>query len=188
MSEGVAFVSGKIAAQCSPVIKGIKPSNLLMLRDYGAAEGWWLVRRALWGTNLEAKCLYGTSQTSMWLVYRRDLLSAQLGGEAQKQFLETYGYRTGSLQILLGRLSARLGSYKRGEREFPHELGVFLGYPMEDVLGFISHKGKDSICTGYWKVYGNEAQARRLFALYDDARADVFRRMKQGLCLKQIAV
>ena len=188
MSEGVAFVSEKLAAQCSPVIKGIKPSNLLMLRDYGAGEGWWLVRRALWGTSLEAKCLYGTSQTSMWLVYRKDLLGDQLDGREQKQFLEAYGYRTGRLPILLGRLSKRLGSYKRGEQEFPHELGVFLGYPMEDVRGFISHKGKDSICTGYWKVYGNAAQARRLFALYDDAREDVSRRMKQGIGLKQIAV
>ena len=188
MSEGVAFISEKLAAQCSPVIKGIKPSNLLMLRDYGAGEGWWLVRRALWGTSLEAKCLYGTSQTSMWLVYRKDLLGDQLDGREQKQFLEAYGYQTGSLPILLGRLSERLGSYKRGEQEFPHELGVFLGYPMEDVRGFISHKGKDSICTGYWKVYGNAVQARRLFALYDDAREDVSRRMKQGLGLKQIAV
>jgi len=24
---------------------------------------------------------------------------------------------------------------------FPHEIGVFLGYPLEDVMGFISNKG-----------------------------------------------
>ena len=188
MSEGVALVSEKIAYQCSPVIRAVKPSNLLMLRDYGARESAWLVRRALFGTNLEARCLYGTDRNSMWLVYRKDLLAMQLAGREQRYFLEERGYTAKGLSRLLGRLSAGMGSYKRGEQEFPHELGVFLGYPLEDVKGFILHKGKDSLCTGYWKVYGDENEARRTFAMYDHAKEEVSESMKQGFCLRQIAI
>lgn len=36
---------------------------------------------------------------------------------------------------------------------FPHEIGLFLSYPPEDVRGFIEHKGHESKCEGCWKVY-----------------------------------
>ena len=32
---------------------------------------------------------------------------------------------------------------------FPHEIGLLLGYPVEDVLGFIRHQGKNYLYTGY---------------------------------------
>ena len=38
--------------------------------------------------------------------------------------------------------------------DFPHEIGVFLGYPLEDVVGFIRHRGKCFTCCGCWKSYG----------------------------------
>ena len=40
--------------------------------------------------------------------------------------------------------------------EFPHEVGLFLSYPPEDVKGFIAHRANDFKCAGLWKVYGNE--------------------------------
>lgn len=50
--------------------------------------------------------------------------------------------------------------------EFPHEVGLFLSYPPEDVKGFIAHRANDFKCAGLWKVYGNEEKARSLFAKY----------------------
>ena len=32
---------------------------------------------------------------------------------------------------------------------FPHEIGLLLGYPVEDVLGFIRYQGKNYLYTGY---------------------------------------
>ena len=54
--------------------------------------------------------------------------------------------------------------------EFPHEVGLFLSYPPEDVKGFIAHRANDFKCAGLWKVYGNEEKARSLFAKYKNAR------------------
>ena len=56
----------------------------------------------------------------------------------------------------MGTLIRRL----QDEAEFPHEIGLFLSYPPEDVQGFIDHHARDFKLSGLWKVYGDEAYAR----------------------------
>ena len=51
-------------------------------------------------------------------------------------------------------------------KDLPHEIGLFLGYPAEDVSGFIRHGARCAKCVGTWKVYGDEESARKKFALY----------------------
>ena len=51
-----------------------------------------------------------------------------------------------------------------------HEIGLFLGIPLEDVVGFIKCRGKDPICCGCWKVYHQPAQAQKLFSLFAQAK------------------
>ena len=87
-----------------------------------------------------------------------------------------------------GRCVARLVQRLRTEEEFPHEVGLFLSYPPEDVQGFIDHRAMDFKCAGLWKVYGDQQRAQALF--------DRFRRCTQrycalwqtGLRLEQLAV
>ena len=52
------------------------------------------------------------------------------------------------------------------EMKFPHEIGVFLGYPLQDVKGFIENNGRNSKYTGLWKVYGDKAASIRMFKKY----------------------
>ena len=40
---------------------------------------------------------------------------------------------------------------------------LFLGYPLDDVAGFIEQKGKNYKCCGIWKVYGDEHKSRMTF-------------------------
>lgn len=58
----------------------------------------------------------------------------------------------------------------REEPDFPHEIGLFLGYPLEDVKGFIENKADSSKCSGCWKVYGNEQKALKLFEKYENVQ------------------
>ena len=53
---------------------------------------------------------------------------------------------------------------------FPHEIGVFLGYPLEDVKGFIDNKGKNCESCGVWKVYCNREEKDKLFQKLKNAR------------------
>jgi len=60
---------------------------------------------------------------------------------------------------------------------FPHELGLLLGIPREDVAGFIENRGANSLFCGYWKVYHNPRQAMKAFARYDMAKQAVMFRI-----------
>ena len=73
-------------------------------------------------------------------------------------------------------------------KTFPHEIGVFLGYPLEDVIGFIKNSGQNSICTGCWKVYYNECEALKLFKRYKKCREVYQRLFKQGKTVLQLTV
>ena len=111
------------------------------------------------------------------LFYRADAIEEELKQPGAQAILRRYGYPLqGSLVGMLYHLRNRIES----EKTFPHEIGLFLGYPPEDVEGFIRHKGKDYRCCGYWKVYSNEKDARRLFGLYDDCSKHFCHELKCG--------
>ena len=42
-------------------------------------------------------------------------------------------------------------------KDFPHEIGIFLGYPLKDVVGFMGYGNYKFCKTRYWKVYGDES-------------------------------
>ena len=58
------------------------------------------------------------------------------------------------------------GSESEDDMAFPHEIGVFLGYPLQDVIGFIENKGMNSKYTGLWKVYGDRDESMKMFAKF----------------------
>ena len=74
------------------------------------------------------------------------------------------------------------------EEEFPHEIGVFLGYPLDDVKGFIRHKGRDYTFCGCWKCYGDPQAARRRFERYHRCTAVLRRRYAEGTPITQLIV
>lgn len=80
------------------------------------------------------------------------------------------GYRDLHLERVLTKFRSRYIRYMQKKQQFPHEMGVLLGYPPEDVEGFIIYEGKNSLCEGYWKVYAEPKKKLRLFAQYDKAR------------------
>lgn len=49
---------------------------------------------------------------------------------------------------------------------FPHEIGLFLGYPPEDVAAFMEYGADKAKYTGIWKVYGNVEAAKSKFAQF----------------------
>ena len=83
---------------------------------------------------------------------------------------EEYGYEDDTLDSNLYRLAARCREFAKIGLSFPHEIGAFLEYPMEDVKDFIRKQGKDFLCNGYWKVYHNPANAMAIFNAYDRAK------------------
>ena len=80
-------------------------------------------------------------------------------------------------------------TFKGGESgDFPHEVGLFLSYPPEDVKGFIENRAANAKCTGVWKVYGDERQARQTFAKYKKCTQVYCERWQSGSGLDKLAV
>ncbi len=117
-------------------------------------------------------------------VYRPVRLERDLADGAAKSLLERFGYRsTGSIQCV-----AELMRRLRQDAEFPHEIGLFLGYPPEDVLGFIEHRNHGCKCVGSWKVYGDVEQARRAFAKYEKCSRIYYELWSHGREIERLAV
>lgn len=70
--------------------------------------------------------------------------------------------------------------------DFPHEIGLFLGYPVEDVLGFLENKGKNYSYCGHWKVYSDVERAKKLFAQYDRCRNTLCRKICDGCSITHL--
>ena len=84
-----------------------------------------------------------------------------------------------SLDTLILDLQKRLNDY-----DFPHEIGLFLGYPMTDVLGFI--EGKEHLSVGYWKVYSHVKNCQHTFDKYHKCTHELCKRFNQGESVEQI--
>lgn len=55
-------------------------------------------------------------------------------------------------------------------QDFPHEIGLFLGYPPKDVSSFIEEKGRHSLSIQYWKVYHDLEASQERFKRIDEVR------------------
>lgn len=174
----------QVSIQCAQVLKGIKASNLITLAK-GALEE---VRRALLGTEITVALMAVNERTEVLLLYRYPMLSALLDKEEIQEFLRAHGYtQSDTASVLLG-LRRRYTAYLAGEGEFPHELGVLLEYPVEDVKDFIRCKGEEYLFTGYWKVYHNPAKAKARFCQFDRAREFAMQQVIDGRPLSEVAV
>ena len=124
----------KLAFHCAPTIAGIKPANLIALTaaEYAVAgkEAHTLAQEGIF-----LHKLWGKGDKVSLLVYCKRLLEQQLHIPENREFLRTFGYSRGlSFSAMLERLNKRL----RCSGVYPHEIGIFLGYPLEDVQAFIS--------------------------------------------------
>ena len=74
-----------------------------------------------------------------------------------------------------------------GGCSFPHEIGLFLGYPFDDVMGFIENRGENFLCSGCWKVYAKERDALACFCSYKDCTALYENLFAEGVSLECLA-
>lgn len=171
------------AFHCAQVLAGMKASNIFIMTEGNGED----LRYVLAGTGVEYRKLCGGSGRSVYLLYRRERAERILADPAVKGFFHSFGYGSLEIEGVLSRLAERYKAYAGGSGEFPHEIGLILEYPLCDVKGFIEHKGKDFLFSGYWKVYGNPEETRKLFAAYTAIQKKVVAEVERGLMFWQIS-
>ncbi len=165
-----------LANHCAPVMFGIKPAALLAETTLPHDCPW--VQMKARGFHRLRLCWRGNQ--NLTLIYNPELLSRALCHQTTRQALAQMGYPAhedwkAQLRFLQRRF--------RESVEFPHEVGFFLGYPPDDVVGFIhckyTCKNSCKLC-GHWKVFGDTEQASAIFAEYARCKAALLRLLQEG--------
>ncbi len=165
------------------VLKNCKESNMLCV---GLQELRTLVRE-LGKTNLKLAILYRMQSKYLLLIYRKDSLDAYLSKAEVQSFLHSCGYTGHCLRDFLPLLRGRIAKARESGKDFPHEIGVFLGYPLCDIQGFLRSAGKDCLHCGYWKVYGDLDGSLAKFRQIDEAKNQALYEWLAGRSLCEIA-
>ncbi|MBQ9899117.1 MAG: DUF3793 family protein [Ruminococcus sp.] len=176
-------IDNALAFHGAPTLLGVKCANLISFDMNECTMSEYLHEFAdkMSENGLTAIQLCRCRERTLVYVYNGKMLSAWLGMQKVRGFLDECGYaECKTTDEMLGVLAGRISC-----GSFPHEIGAFLGYPIEDIRGFISNSGKNCLLCGYWKVYGNADTARQTFDKYDRCRKVLFDRLKTGLDLFQ---
>ncbi len=172
----------QIILQCSPTIAGLKTSNFLIVPKEQEEK----VRLVMRYTGLYCYRLVYDGQRVIFLVFNKKMLIDYLSQKEVKSFLETYGYSNESFGYSLRLFQERYSDFVKTRRNFPHEAGIFLGYPLCDVKGFISKGGENYRASGYWKVYGDTENTVKLFEKFDVAKDEMVCMLSEGNSLHEI--
>lgn len=175
-------IDNLLAVYCSPTLSGVKPASLVSCgkKFPRALEQY---QRAFAPRSISFLPMYTKNRQWLLLVYHQKLLQQQLTIPAVQKLLQSFGYPVKqNLFALLSYLRRRL----QETETFPHEIGLFLGYPIEDVLGFIRWKGANYKWRGYWKVYGDVEKAKHTFALLNEISRAVINKVERGQTILEI--
>lgn len=169
---------------CAPTLKGLKSSNMININKADFPNIEFEINCFNENSqNLKIKILCNCNKKILILLYNPSMLSIQLSKDTHIKLLKKFNYSfDAKIDILLDELSYKISVNK----DFPHEIGLFLGYPIEDVIGFIEFKGANFKLCGYWKVYGDENKARFLFTCYNYCKNFAFSEFKKGKDIYQI--
>lgn len=176
-----------LVKHCSPTLAGMKTGNLFSCsfeteNDMKDFVRYW--NRQLTKKGLRIVPMRYQNGSALIYVFRPAKLSEDLNNKLAEKLLKERGYCTEKSQLCVIHLIDRICE----SNEFPHEIGLFLGYPPQDVYGFIENKEESCKCVGFWKVYSNEDMAQKIFAKYKKCIAVYSEQFEKGRTIEQLAV
>jgi hypothetical protein len=154
-----------LAFYAAPTVFGIKPASLFWCKDHSTSLNDQIdtFNRLAKGKGLFIERINETRKRMGLFVCHRKHLYRYLNEAKHAAFLQRMGY---SISLTPEEKLAVLFERFKTCFEFPHEIGLFLGYPIHDVEGYIKNKGRNYILRGSWLVYSNAEYAKRLFLQY----------------------
>ncbi|UNC93083.1 DUF3793 family protein [Candidatus Contubernalis alkaliaceticus] len=157
---------GRIGA----TLAGVKPAELINVSSGDDAFGQWQhVKAAIKNFHdmdyIVIKVKKGRRQV---LFYHGAALDQTLNSYSVQLFLKSLGYPENyTLEGYLDCLVEKL----RGE-SFPHEIGVFLGYPLKDVKGFLGYSSLEMVQVKGWRIYGNREPSLETYHKFKEAKEE----------------
>ena len=176
-----------VIRHCSPTLAGMKTGSMFScsfgemsdLRSFIRRLNQLLVKKGLRVLPLRIQ-----ENRALIYVFRPKRLKQDLKHVTSTRLLKERQYDVNSSDRCIRHLMQRL----KENEEFPHEIGLFLGYPPEDVAGFIENKAADYKCVGTWKVYGDVTVAQRTFHKYKKCTSVYCTQFANGKSIERLTV
>ncbi len=176
-----------LVRHCAPTLAGLKTGSLFNCR-YDQLDALLheltQLNRELRPRGLRILPLRFFRKRALLYLYRPEKLARDLRHRQAQPILSEAGYENSDCGTCIRRLICRL----HADGGFPHEVGLFLGYPPEDVRGFIENRAQNYKLAGDWKVYGDADRARRIFTQYKICTQCYCKALDAGVSLRQLAV
>ena len=172
---------------CAPTLANIKTGSLFscgQCRECDVNAEVRKLNRFLGGKGLRLIPIVTSKQCVLIYLYRVNSLARDIRGEETKEILKGCGYTGSSPELCVKQLIDRI----RKNDEFPHEIGLFLGYPPKDVKGFMDHRAQDCILCGKWKVYHDPESAVKTFRAYRTCEKKYIDSYRNGCGIEKLVV
>lgn len=173
------YLLSTIIYAASPTLAGEKVSSLLSFgcSNHNLQYSWKQYKKCINRMISIDFCeLEDDEKGTVVLFYNKEKLEKVLKENRNMRFLDRFGYNEEmNTEEFFMHLKERL------KNSFPHEIGIFLGYPVEDVAAFIDNPDKKCRMTGYWKVYNDIEAAKHIFSKYDEIKYRVMKRIMEGV-------
>jgi hypothetical protein len=183
--DPVDCLTAHLMLEAAEVLAGAKPANLLSIANRTHLCGRNLY--TIWQTHrseavlrlgdLTCLTLKVSERHVLLLCYNHSNLEQHLSHAGIRTLLQKAGYdRTATLDDLLAELQQRVTH----NADFPHEIGLFIGYPAKDVAAFMGLIKLPFFCQGPWRIYGNPVRSLALADCYRCCRQRMFTVLTEG--------
>ena len=173
-----------LACYCAPVLKKHKAANMFHMDKAKNLFIFALIREyneKLSRKQIQIKVLQPANSRITIFVFQTKKLQQILKRKDVMLFLQSFGYPLPcSLQTLFAHLEQRLSMASA----YPHEIGVLLGYPLHDVVGFIEQR--ECLLQGHWNVYRHPRKAMQMFSLFERCSKELMCGVRHGIPIEQL--
>ena len=169
--EILAFIE-----KVGPTVIGVKPASLI---NAGSRALEYCRARFGGDSGVEYAVVKLHEVRVQLFVWHRQSLARTLADSRMSACLERLGYpATVSTEELVELVTSKIQG-----NAYPHEIGLFLGYPIKDVYGFMGFPIPYRKTMG-WRMYGDVRPSERAYDAYKRAREQVKSMMKQACSVK----
>lgn len=176
-----------IIEYCSPTLAGLKTASLFKVNSREGSDINSKIRElniVLKEKGIRVIPLKRAPEYALIYLYRPESLRRDLSDPKAASILRKKGYCCKGSEYCI----AQLRKHLENDASFPHEIGLFLGYPPSDVECFMRNPKDGVKCCGCWKVYSDKKKAEKTFRKYRRC-TEVYRALsKRGMSLTELAV
>ena len=168
---------------CAPTICNIKPGNIFFVKNEVFCENTFRQWENLFLTHGLLSFAIRLSETSTAvLVCNKSWVEGILNSPAVQSYLIEKKCFSSTLLDFVHNFSRKIES----EKSFPHEIGIILGYPIDDVIEYEKNEGRNCKYSGCWKSYSNVEYTKSCQCRYKNCSRMCEKLFENGYTVPQI--